>query len=89
MINDVPVNLFRDAVDFHRIRFINCIEQRRKGIAQVETASAAMTNIEDTLQLLEERSFGVKLFGLPVQRMPGWRLKAAFASSVRHAIVAR
>ena len=61
MIDDVPVNLLGNAVDFHRFRLVDRVEQGRKGIAEVEATTAAVADIKDTLKLLEERSFVVEL----------------------------
>jgi hypothetical protein len=66
MIDDVPVNLLGNAIDLHRVRFINSIEQRRKCIAKIKAATTAMTDIENTLKLLIKRLFGVEFIGLPV-----------------------
>jgi hypothetical protein len=74
MIDDVPVHLLRDAIDFHRVRFIDCIEQRWKRVAEIKAATAAVADIEDTFKLLKKRSFVVKFFRLPVERVPCRRL---------------
>jgi len=85
MIDDIPVNLFGNAVDFHRLRLIDRVEQGRERIAKIEAATAAVTDIEDTFKLLEKRNFIVKFFGLPVEWVPGRRLKTALASSAGQA----
>jgi len=81
MIDDVPIHRLGNAVDFHRIRLINCIEQRRKGIAQVEATTATMADVENSLQLLKKRFLGVEFFRLPIECMPCRRLEATLASS--------
>ena len=86
MIDDVPVDLFGNAVDFHRLRLVNRVEQSRKRIAKIEAATAAVADIKDTFKLLKKRSFIVKFIRLPVERVPGRRLKTALASSARQAI---
>ena len=79
MIDDVPVDLFWNAVDFHRIRLVDRVEQSRKRVAKIKAATAAVAGIKDTLKLLKQRSFLVELFGLPVQRVPCWRLETALS----------
>jgi hypothetical protein len=61
MIDDVPVNLLGHAIDLHRIRLVDRVEQRRKRIAEVKATTAAVADIKDTLKLLKERSFVVEL----------------------------
>ena len=85
MIDNVPVNLLGNAIDFHRVRFINSIEQRRKCITKIKAATTAMTDVKNTLKLLVKRLFGVEFIGLPVQGMPGRRLQTALASCARQA----
>jgi hypothetical protein len=85
MIDDVPVNLFGNAVDFHRLRLVDRVKQGRERIAQIEAATAAVANIEDAFKLLKKRGFLVKFFGLPGKWVPGRRLKTALASSARQA----
>ena len=87
MIDDFPIDFFGNAVDLHRLRLVDRIEQGRERVTQVEAATAAMADIEDTLKLLKKRSFVVEFFRLPVEWVPGWRLKTALASSVRQATV--
>ena len=52
MVDDVPVNRLGNAINFHRIRLVDSVEQGRKSVAQIEAATAAMANVEDTLKLL-------------------------------------
>ena len=85
MIDDVPVNLFGNAIDFHRLRLVDRVKQGWKRIAKIEAATAAVTDVEYTLKLLKQRSFIVEFFRLPVEWVPGRRLKTALASSVRQA----
>jgi hypothetical protein len=66
MIDDIPVNLLGNAINLHRIRFINSIEQRRKCITKIKAATTAMTDIKNTLKLLIKGLFGVEFIGLPV-----------------------
>jgi hypothetical protein len=81
VIDDLPVDLLGNAIDLHGLRLVNRVEQGGKRIAEIEAATAAMANVEDTLKLLEKRSLVVKLFRLPVKWVPGRRLKTALASS--------
>jgi hypothetical protein len=85
VIDDVPVNFFRNAIDFHRLRLVDGVEQSRKRIAKIEAATTAVADIEDALKLLKKRSFGVEFSRLPVERVPGRRLKTALASCARQA----
>jgi hypothetical protein len=61
MIDDVPVNLFGHATDFHRVRPVNRIEQRRKSITEVKATTAAVAGIKNALKLLKKRNFVVEL----------------------------
>jgi len=45
-----------------------------------------MADIEDALKLLKKRSFVIKFFRLPVEGVPGRRLKTALASPARQTI---
>ena len=47
VVDDVPVDLLVDAVDFAGRRFIDGIEQRRERVAQTEAAAAAVADVED------------------------------------------
>jgi hypothetical protein len=62
MIDDVPVNGLGDRVEFHTFGLVYRIEQRRERIAQIETATAAVANIEDTLELFEQRRLVIEFF---------------------------
>ncbi len=58
---------------------VDQVEQLRKAVAQVETASATMTNIEYATQFCIKVGFVVKRLLLPGNRVPGGGVKAAFA----------
>jgi hypothetical protein len=49
-------------VEFHTFGLVYRIEQRRERIAQIETATAAVANIEDTLELFEQRRLVIEFF---------------------------
>jgi len=80
LVDDVPIDFFGYAVEFHCLRLINRVEQRRKCVAKIETAPTAVANIEDAFELIEQRFFAVEFVGLPVEGVPGWRLEATLAS---------
>jgi hypothetical protein len=67
VIDDVPVNTLGNRVELHTFRLIDCIEQRRKRIAQIETATTAVANVEDALKLFEELGLVIEFVGLPVK----------------------
>src|SRR5690606_18098125 len=79
VIDDVPVDLLVDGLDLTRARLVHRIEQRGKRVAQVEAAATAVTDIEDALELLEERLLVQELGIFPRNRMASRRLYAAFA----------
>lgn len=79
MIDDVPVNLFRYAVDLHRIGLVDRIEQGGKRIAQIETASTAVADVEHALEFREHRIVVIKFVGLPVEGMSIRGLETALA----------
>jgi hypothetical protein len=60
VIDDVPVILALDAVDLHRVGFIDQVEQGRKGIAKAYAAPTAMADIEDAFELVEDCGLVIK-----------------------------
>ena len=60
MIDDIPVGLSRNRIELHALGFIDGIEQRRERMAKIEAAAAAVTDIEDPLQLLKKRPFVIE-----------------------------
>ena len=80
VIDDTPVILFGNAVDFHGIGFINEVKQCRKRVTQADTPAASMTDIENPLQLTEEVILIIEFRIVPIERMACWRLEAAFAN---------
>ena len=83
VVDDVPVELFGHAIEFHRVGFVDGVEQGRERVAEIEAAATAVTDIEDALQLGVERRIIVELVGPPVDRMASWRLEAALACDFR------
>ena len=67
------------AVDFHRARFVDQVEQGGEGVAQADAAAAAMADVEDALELAFERCGIPEAGRAPVQRMAGRRVEAALA----------
>jgi hypothetical protein len=80
MIDDVPVNLPGHAVQFHRLRLVDSVEQGRESVAEAEASATSVTDVVDALQFLEQGFLVVKRVGLPVQRVPGRRLETALAA---------
>ena len=58
---------------------VDQVEQLRKAVAQIEAASAAVTNVKYAAQLCIKVGFVVKRLLLPGNRVPGGGVKAAFA----------
>src|SRR6185437_13764427 len=83
VVDHLPVDTLVDAVDLQGRRGIDGVEQRRKGIAQVEAATAAVTDLEDPRELLLERSLVVEARLAPLQWMANGSRKAALAVPVR------
>jgi hypothetical protein len=79
MIDNVPVGFLGYAIDFHRIGLVDSVEKRWKGIAEIETATTPMADIEDPFELIEQRGLVVKLVGTPVKCVPCRRLETALA----------
>ena len=60
MVDNLPVILFRYAINLHRRRLVDQIEQGREGITQVNAAPAAMTNIVNAFEFGKHSRFIVK-----------------------------
>jgi hypothetical protein len=71
VVDHLPVVVLGDAVDLHRFGLVHQIEQRREGLAEADAAATAVTDVEDALQLLVERSLVVEISTLPVERVTG------------------
>jgi hypothetical protein len=80
LIDHLSVCALLDPVDFAALRRIDQIEQRRKSIAQIETAAASVANLEDPLEFRIERLQVIKLRIPPVERMARWRLETTLAA---------
>jgi len=63
MVDHLPIGLFIDAVELPGLRLVDQLEQRRKGVAQIEAAPAAVANIEYPLEFLLERGRIIELRG--------------------------
>ena len=82
MVDDVPVHGLGYRVDLTRVRLVDRVEQRRESVAQVEAPAAAVANVENTLELSEQRLFVVKVIAAPIDGMTRRSLEAPLARSV-------
>jgi hypothetical protein len=80
MVHDPPVIGLGDAIQFHGGRLVHQVEKFRKGLAQADATPAAVTDIENPLQLLEQVLLVVELGIGPIETVPGGSFKASFAS---------
>jgi hypothetical protein len=71
MVHDLPVVLLGNTVHLHGVGLIHKVEQGRKGVAEADTASAAMTDVVDAFQFTEKLILVIERCIFPVQRMPG------------------
>src|SRR5512140_2577186 len=69
LVDDLPVVVLGDAIDFHRRAVVDEVEKRGEGVAQAHAPPAAMTDVEDAVQLGVERPVLVELRIAPVARM--------------------
>ena len=83
MVYNVPIDFFRNGIEFHTFCFIDSIKQSWKRIAKAETTPTPVANVEYALHFLQKRRFVVEGIAFPIQRMPGWRVQAAFAIVLR------
>ena len=74
MIDDFPVDLLIYCLDLARTRLIDGVEQCWEGVAQTETAPAAMTDVEHPFELFEQGAFVPEFWILPANRMASRRL---------------
>ena len=77
-VNDGLVIGRRHAVQFATFTIVDQVKKFWKTVTQIKTASTAMADIEDTGQFGLNRLHVVIGFILPVNRMPGGSLGAAF-----------
>ena len=82
LVDDLGEIRLGNAVDFAGLALVDQVEQRRKRIAQAHAAAAAVTDIENALELGVEFGGIVELGVVPVQRMPGGCNEIAFAHDV-------
>jgi hypothetical protein len=80
LIDNFPVILLVDTVDFAGTAFINQIEQGGKRLTQAYAAAAAVTDVEYPLHFFEGRLFVVKVGVEPVERMPDGSFQRTFAN---------
>src|SRR5210317_1049922 len=78
-VNDLPIVPFRYAIDLESFGFIDQVKQGRECVAKGHTTPATVAYVINPLQLFEQTGLVIKLRVLPIQRMTGWRFKAAFS----------
>src|SRR5262249_12858552 len=79
---DLGVALLRHAVELAGRAVVDHVEQPREGIAEIEAAAAAVTDVEDTLHLLLERGLVPEPGVLPIEGVTGRGFEAAFAHGI-------
>src|SRR5437868_10796314 len=79
LVDDLPVVRLRYAVDLHRLRVVDEVEQRGKGGAQADAAAAAVADVEDALELSLRLELIPELGRLPAERVARRRLERAFS----------
>ncbi|MDX1711061.1 MAG: DUF3483 domain-containing protein [Rhodovibrionaceae bacterium] len=67
-----------DGVELHGLGLVDQVEEGREGIAEIEAAAAAVTDVEDPAQLLVELLEVIEVGVLPVDRVADRRIQAAF-----------
>jgi hypothetical protein len=82
MVNNLPISFLIDAGELPGLRVVDQLEQRRKGVAQIEAAAAAVADIENPLEFLLERGRVMELRFLPPKCMACGRPEAALVSSL-------
>jgi hypothetical protein len=80
VIDYLPIVLLVHGIEVAGLRLVDQIEQRRKGVAEIEAASAAVADLEHPFELLIERLGIVELWFLPGEGMPRRRLEAPLAA---------
>jgi hypothetical protein len=71
VIDDLPVILFGNAINFHGIGFVDQVEQGREGAAETDATAAAVADIEHAFEFDEQFVFIPELSGILAQRVPG------------------
>src|SRR5690606_19874039 len=79
VIDHIPVDLLVDGIELSGRRFVDRIEERREGVAKAEAAPTAVTDIEDALELLEQRLFIYVVGILPRDGVTRGSFETAFA----------
>jgi len=77
--DDLGVIGLVDAIDLHRFRFVDQVEQGGEGMTQADATAAAMAYVEDALHFLFERGLVEKLGIVLAQRVAGRGFEIAFA----------
>src|SRR5262249_17514596 len=86
---DLAVVRLRHPVEFAGRAIVYQVEQPRKGIAEIEAATAAVTDLEHTLHLLLERLFVPKPGILPIEGEAHGRFETAFTHATTRGKIAR
>ncbi len=79
LVDHLPKGLFIHAIDLAGLRIVDQIEQSRKGIAQIETAAAAMADVEYPFEFFLQRTGVIELGILLPKRMARGRFQIALA----------
>jgi hypothetical protein len=80
MVDHLAIGLLVHRREFAGRRLVDQVEQRRKRVAQIEAAAAAVTDVENPLELPIERGGVIELRILPVEGMARGRLETALAA---------
>jgi hypothetical protein len=82
LVDDLPIVLFIDPVDLHRLARIDQVEQRREGAAQIDAAPATVADVENALEFGKALLLVEKVGVFPVERMADRGFEIAFCSHV-------
>ena len=61
LVDNLPVVLLGDAIDFERLALVDKIEKRRERGAKTHASPATVTDVEHPLQLIEQLGFIVEI----------------------------
>jgi hypothetical protein len=53
IIDDLPIDFPRHAIEFHGVGIINGVEQSREGMTEIEATTAAVADVEDASEFIE------------------------------------
>src|SRR5262249_10521035 len=81
IVDDVPVDLLVDPIQLQGRRLVDRIEQSWKRVAETEAAATAVTDVENPLELLVERSLVIEGGVAPVERVTDGCFETPLASS--------